>query len=885
MAQEWWLNDQPVATGTAGGTGTFVPAPGAAEATARAEAEAARQAEAADRAARAEQRDIQTAQRGNIGELRREFIGNASVVRPFKEVEAATRQVVGLANRTDNADVPGPGDIALIFSYMKTLDPGSVVREGEFATAQNAGGIPESIRNYYNRVVGGGRLSPALRTEFANTALNIYESRAQSYNDVANMYRGLIIRAGGDPDAEGVTLAPRLRPQQVTVGEGEAAPQVGAKVPGQPFLTQEDISIRNQIQAAWDSGASPEDIVALASQLGRPGSFGAAELARMREARLSNQPVQFNALPSGQPSAAESLLGQLVSTPAGEQAAGYFGSALNALTGGFYVPTEIKDYLRREAAPASFAGELTGGALAAVPAIRGAQGILAGTRLAAAAPLIGETAYGALYGAGEAGEGNRMTGALLGGAGALAGGALINRFLPGGPGTFTGAPRPQAPAPTRFAGAQPTAQELIAAGQQANIPVMTSDIMPPTTRMGQLGQALSEVAPLGTAGMRREQQVARQDAVENLLADYGVTVDATIADDVVRNLTDNRAAMLDRLTQQKDNVISRLSAAGDVPTPRSVAAIDSLLTNLRRQNLPQLEPLINQLDGVRNSLTGPGDLSKIEANRRTIFTLKGDPSLANISTTSERAFTDVYNALNEDMGDFIRSAGGTADFRLWRTANMRLAQMAGELQVGGLRGVLNRGEFDPTTVTRMLTSSRPEEARTLFRNLNNEGRQNARLLLIQEAARRALNADTQVVDPNRFAREVGRLSDNFGQFFSASDRRRVEGLAEVLRATRRAQDAQFLPRTGEQLVPIGAASSLGGLSYLLGFGVLEGAAAAAMFGASRRFMESPTGRDLLLRISQASGTRKAELINQFVAGASATAGAAVGSRMANQPEQ
>ena len=35
------------------------------------------------------------------------------------------------------------GDLSLIFGYMKMLDPGSVVREGEFATAQNAGGISD----------------------------------------------------------------------------------------------------------------------------------------------------------------------------------------------------------------------------------------------------------------------------------------------------------------------------------------------------------------------------------------------------------------------------------------------------------------------------------------------------------------------------------------------------------------------------------------------------------------------------------------------------------------------------------------------------------------------------------------------------------------------
>jgi hypothetical protein len=36
---------------------------------------------------------------------------------------------------------------------MKMLDPTSVVREGEFATAQNAASIPIKIVNMYNKAL------------------------------------------------------------------------------------------------------------------------------------------------------------------------------------------------------------------------------------------------------------------------------------------------------------------------------------------------------------------------------------------------------------------------------------------------------------------------------------------------------------------------------------------------------------------------------------------------------------------------------------------------------------------------------------------------------------------------------------------------------------
>ena len=50
-------------------------------------------------------------------------------------------------------DPSAAGDLAMIFTYMKILDPTSVVREGEQATAQNAAGTPERIKNIYNRVI------------------------------------------------------------------------------------------------------------------------------------------------------------------------------------------------------------------------------------------------------------------------------------------------------------------------------------------------------------------------------------------------------------------------------------------------------------------------------------------------------------------------------------------------------------------------------------------------------------------------------------------------------------------------------------------------------------------------------------------------------------
>ena len=75
----------------------------------------------------------------------------------------------------------GPGDISFIFQYMKFLDPNSVVREGEFATAKNAGGVPENIRNIYNAVKDGQILPDTVKEKFLATASDMYLQQIDNY--------------------------------------------------------------------------------------------------------------------------------------------------------------------------------------------------------------------------------------------------------------------------------------------------------------------------------------------------------------------------------------------------------------------------------------------------------------------------------------------------------------------------------------------------------------------------------------------------------------------------------------------------------------------------------------------------------------------------------
>jgi hypothetical protein len=93
----------------------------------------------------------------------------------------------------------GPGDVSLIYSYMRMVDPGSTVREGEFATAANAGGVPDRLLGAYNRALKGEKLPPEVRQQFKNEARKLLEAQHDRYEDTAQGYRRLALQQGVNP--------------------------------------------------------------------------------------------------------------------------------------------------------------------------------------------------------------------------------------------------------------------------------------------------------------------------------------------------------------------------------------------------------------------------------------------------------------------------------------------------------------------------------------------------------------------------------------------------------------------------------------------------------------------------------------------------------------
>ena len=131
--------------------------------------------------------------------MRKEFLKETQ---GFRDVQDAVGRV-----RVASAGNTPADDVALVFAYMKVLDPGSVVREGEFATAQNTGSVPERVWNMYNRALKGDRLTPNQRKNFSQSAENIAKDQGVRYDKKVSEYSRLATGYGFDPSM----IVPDLR--------------------------------------------------------------------------------------------------------------------------------------------------------------------------------------------------------------------------------------------------------------------------------------------------------------------------------------------------------------------------------------------------------------------------------------------------------------------------------------------------------------------------------------------------------------------------------------------------------------------------------------------------------------------------------------------------
>lgn len=180
-------------------------------------------------------RRLGSAQDARIGQdfdrantLRDEF---GRLTSDFRVVQTAYENI-----RSAAASQSGAGDMSMLYSYVKLLDPTSVVRESEFATAAASGSFGERVQGAAQRIISGERLPDTLRDSFLKEARSIYGNQRRSHDAIADQYETLAKRFNIDP-AKVVTRFTRSQEDAVapfgqTTTPGEFVEQRPGVLPG-----------------------------------------------------------------------------------------------------------------------------------------------------------------------------------------------------------------------------------------------------------------------------------------------------------------------------------------------------------------------------------------------------------------------------------------------------------------------------------------------------------------------------------------------------------------------------------------------------------------------------------------------------------------------------
>ena len=129
----------------------------------------------------------------NVQKFRKEFSALPEV-KDFGEVDTNFRQLAGALQSGSRTD-----QLAAIFGFMRSLDPGSVVRESETGMLVSSGSVFDRFNAALRSAQKGGSLTPETMNEMLKTAKRQYDVAARRYGEIQKEYTGHAAAAGVDP--------------------------------------------------------------------------------------------------------------------------------------------------------------------------------------------------------------------------------------------------------------------------------------------------------------------------------------------------------------------------------------------------------------------------------------------------------------------------------------------------------------------------------------------------------------------------------------------------------------------------------------------------------------------------------------------------------------
>ncbi|HCO5013100.1 TPA: DNA transfer protein [Escherichia fergusonii] len=385
----------------------------------------------------------------------------------------------------------------------------------------------------------------------------------------------------------------------------------------------------------------------------------------------------------------------------------------------------------------------------------------------------------------------------------------------------------------------PADQQLLKRAAAADVPVMTSDVVPPKTKLGNQLQGYSEGVIAGTGPMRAAQQDARTKLVNRFTEKYGDYDPSVVVDSLKSGVAREKS-----LAKSKLNSLSGRMVGKPVDTSGAIRAIDGAVNELGKLKGVSDTRTISALNDYKNAIqeiTNGDDAFELLDKLRTQFRIdvKGDRTV--LPSMSQTMVDRVYNSLTNSLSKSIAKGLSPKDASAWRAGKADYAKMATHVTQTRLKNVLNKGDLTPEAVNTIVYGQYGSDIARLYGKLDQKGKDMLRAAYISKIA------DKVGDSPQKMMTELGKLQKQangqvFKTVFGGKNGKEIEGMLSILDATKRASEANVVTKTGMTLAPL--VRVIGNLKT--GGALLAGETG---IGLMSRVYESPMARNALLRLA------------------------------------
>ncbi|EPA3951446.1 DNA transfer protein [Escherichia coli] len=385
----------------------------------------------------------------------------------------------------------------------------------------------------------------------------------------------------------------------------------------------------------------------------------------------------------------------------------------------------------------------------------------------------------------------------------------------------------------------PADQQLLKRAAAADVPVMTSDVVPPKTKLGNQLQGYSEGVIAGTGPMRAAQQDARTKLVNRFTEKYGDYDPSVVVDSLKSGVAREKS-----LAKSKLNNLSGRMVGKPVDTSGAIRAIDGAVNELGKLKGVSDTQTISALNDYKNAIqeiTNGDDAFELLDKLRTQFRIdvKGDRTV--LPSMSQTMVDRVYNSLTNSLSKSIAKGLSPKDASAWRAGKADYAKMATHATQTRLKNVLNKGDLTPEAVNTIVYGQYGSDIARLYGKLDQKGKDMLRAAYISKIA------DKVGDSPQKMMTELGKLQKQangqvFKTVFGGKNGKEIEGMLSILDATKRTSEANVVTKTGMTLAPL--VRVIGNLKT--GGALLAGETG---IGLMSRVYESPMARNALLRLA------------------------------------